>query len=82
MAGLPTQVPWRRFVCVLRTLGYTAQKGKAGAARSFTNPNRMPKVISLRQPHPGKNLGTAKLRSYLRQLLLNEDDFLDLLEDR
>ena len=30
MPGLPTQLPWRHFVCVLRKLGYTAQKGKAG----------------------------------------------------
>jgi hypothetical protein len=28
MSGLPTQVPWRRFVL----LDYTAQKGKAAAA--------------------------------------------------
>ena len=61
--------------------GYTAEKGKAGAVRSFTNPNRMPKVISLREPHPGKNLGATVLRTYLRQLLLNEDEFLHLLED-
>jgi hypothetical protein len=41
----------------------------------------MPKVISLREPHPGKNLGATMLRKYLRQLLLNEDEFLHLLED-
>jgi len=81
MPGLPTQVPWRRFVCVLRKLGYTAQKGKAGAARVFTNPNRMPKVISLHEPHPGKNLGGTILRKYLHRLLLNEDEFRHLLED-
>ena len=81
MTGVPTQVPWRRFVCVLRKLGYTAQKGKAGAVRSFTNPNRMPKVISLREPHPGKNLDATMLPKYLRQLLLNENEFLHLLED-
>jgi hypothetical protein len=81
MRGLPTQLPWRRFVCVLRKLGYTAQKGKAGAARSFTNPSRMPNVVSLREPHPGKNLGTTLLRKYLQRLLLNEDEFVHLLED-
>jgi hypothetical protein len=37
MSSLPTQLPWRRFVCVLRKLGYTAQKGRAGSARSFSN---------------------------------------------
>jgi hypothetical protein len=56
MSGLPTQVPWRRFVCVLRKLGYTTQKGKAGSARSFANPNRSPEVVSFREPHPGANL--------------------------
>jgi hypothetical protein len=64
----------------LRKLGYTAQKGKAGAARAFTNHNRMPKVISLREPHPGKNLSATILRKYFRQLLLNEDEFLHFLE--
>ena len=81
MPGLPTQVPWRRFVCVLRKLGYTAQKGKAGAARAFTNPNRIPRVISLHEPHPGQNLGATRLRRYLQKLLLNEDDFMQLLKD-
>jgi hypothetical protein len=57
MPGLPTQLPWRRFVCVLRKLGYTAQKGKAGSARSFINPGRNPNVVSLREPHLGDNLG-------------------------
>jgi len=26
MLGLPTQLPWRRFVCVFRKLGYTGPK--------------------------------------------------------
>jgi hypothetical protein len=81
MPDLPTQLPWRRFVCVPRKLGYTAQKGKAGAARAFTNPNRMPKVISLHEPHPGKNLGAMMLRKHLQRLLLNEDEFMQLLKD-
>ncbi len=51
------------------------------AVRSFTNPNRMPKVIALRDPHPGKNLGETMLRKDLRQLPLNEDEFLHVLED-
>ncbi len=80
MSGLPTQVPWRRFVCVLRKLGYTARTGKAGAARSFLNPSRNPNVVSLREPHPGDNLGQAMLRQYLRKLLLDPDDFMRLLE--
>jgi predicted RNA binding protein YcfA (HicA-like mRNA interferase family) len=81
MPGLPTQLPWRRFVCVLRKLGYTAQKGKAGAVRAFTNPTRTPPVVSFREPHPRKNLGSTTLRKYLRQLLLTEDEFLHFLED-
>jgi hypothetical protein len=81
MASLPTQVPWRRFVCVLRKLGYTAQKGKAGAARPFANPGRMPNVVSLREPHPGQNLRPPLLRKYLQRLLLDEDEFLRLLEE-
>ena len=81
MPGLPKELPWRRFVCVLRKLGYTAEKPKAGSARAFTNPNRTPNVVSFREPHPGKNLGATTLRKYLRQLLLNEDEFLHFLED-
>ena len=81
MAGLPTQVPWRRFVCVLRKLGYTLQKGKTGAARSFANPGRAPNFVSLREPRPGRNLGAAMLRKYLQRLLLDEDEFLRLLEE-
>jgi heme oxygenase len=81
MPALPTQLPWRRFVCVLRKLGYTAQKGKAGAARAFTNPNRMPKVISLHEFHTGRNLGATMLRKYLQKLLLNEEEFMQLLKD-
>ena len=81
MHELPTQLPWRRFVCVLRKMGYTAQKGKAGAARAFTNPNRMHKVISLHEPHPGKDLGATMLRKHLQRLLLNEDEFIQLLKD-
>jgi len=81
MPALPSQLPWRRFVCVLRKLGYTAQKGKAGAARAFTNLNRVPEVISMHEPHPGKNLGATMLRKYLQKLLLNEDEFMHLLED-
>jgi len=81
MAALPMQLPWRRFVCVLRKLGYTAQKGKAGAVRAFTNPNRTPNIVAFREPHPGKNLGATTLRQYLRRLLLEEDEFMQLLLD-
>jgi predicted RNA binding protein YcfA (HicA-like mRNA interferase family) len=81
MPGLPTQVPWRRFVCVLRKLGYTPQKGKAGSARSFLNPSRTPTVVAFREPHPGDTLRQPMLRQYLRKLLLTPDEFMQLLED-
>jgi hypothetical protein len=81
MSGLPTQIPWRRFVCVLRKLGYTAQKGKAGSARSFLNPSRSPEVVSFQEPHPGGNLRPPMLRMYLRKLLLDPEEFMQLLED-
>jgi hypothetical protein len=41
----------------------------------------MPKLISLHEPHPGKNIGATMLRKYLQRLLLNEDEFMHLLED-
>jgi hypothetical protein len=81
MPALPTQVPWRRFVCVLRKLGYTPQKGKAGSARSFSNPSRSPSVVSLREPHPGGSLRQRQLREYLRKLALAPDEFMQILED-
>jgi hypothetical protein len=81
MPELPTQVPWRRFVCVLRKLGYTPQKGKAGSARSFINAGRAPNVVSFREPHPGQNLRPPILRKYLRRLLLAHDEFMQLLKD-
>ena len=55
MPGLPTQVPWRRFICVLQKLGYTAQT-KHGSQRSFTSPERIPNLVSFREPHPGQDL--------------------------
>ena len=80
MPGLPTQVPWRRFVCVLRKLGYTAQKTKQGSEGSFVNPGRIPSVVSFREPHPGQNMRPPVLRKSLRKLLLSPDEFMRLLE--
>jgi len=81
MPGLPTQLPWRRFVCVLRKLGYTAQKTKPGSARSFVNSGRKPNLVSFWEPHPGDNLRPAMLRQNLHKLLLNKDEFMQLLKD-
>jgi hypothetical protein len=81
MPELPTQVPWRRFVCVLRKLGYSPQKGKARSARSFMNPERIPNLVSFREPHPGQNLRPPMLRMCLRKLFLDQDEFVQLLKD-
>ena len=81
MSRLPTQLPWRRFVCVLRKLGYAPQKGKAGSARSFSNPERIPSVVTFREPHPGDDLRPGALRGYLRKLGVASDEFIHLLED-
>jgi hypothetical protein len=81
MPELPTEVPWRRFVCVLRKLDYAPQKGKAGSARSFINLGRIPNVVSFREPHPGQPLRRTMLREYLRKLLLSPDEFMQLLKD-
>ena len=71
--------PLETFRLRLRKVGYTAQKGKAGSARSFVNPGRNPNVVSLREPHLGDNLGQAMLRRYLRKLILDPNEFMHLL---
>ncbi len=81
MSELPTQLPWRRFVCVLRKLGHTAHKGKAGSARWFTNPGRNPNIVSFREPHSGQAVRRHILHEYLRKLVLDLDEFMQLLED-
>ena len=81
MPELPTQVPWRRFVCVLRKLGYSAQKTKQGSIRSFMSPERIPNFVSFREPHPGQDLRPPMLRMCLRKLLLDLDEFVQLLKD-
>jgi hypothetical protein len=81
MPVLPPQVPWRRFLGVLRKLGYTPQKGKAGSARSFCNPSRSPQVVSFREPHSGQNMRQRMLHEYLRKLLLSPNEFIRLLEE-
>src|SRR5260370_40360745 len=54
MSGLPTQIPWRRFVRVLRKLGYGAQKREAGSGILSFSPSRNPRLVSLRQAIPDK----------------------------
>jgi hypothetical protein len=62
-------------------MGYTAQKTKQGAKRSFMSPERIPNFVSFRDPHPGQNLRPPMLRMCLRKLLLSPDEFVQLLED-
>ncbi|MGO9211233.1 MAG: type II toxin-antitoxin system HicA family toxin [Terriglobales bacterium] len=79
MAGLPTQLDWRRFLCVLRSLGYELQHQKRGAARTFYHPNRNPPLVTFHEPHGGDTLRLGTLREYLRKLNLSPADFLERL---
>jgi hypothetical protein len=47
----------------------------------LTQLSRSPEVVSLREPRPGANLRPPMLRMYLRKLLLDPDEFMQLLED-
>ena len=46
MSGFPTQLPWRRFACLLRDLGYRPLKSHRGSVRQFFNPTRSPNLVS------------------------------------
>ena len=81
MAGLPNQLPWRRFLCVLNKLGYHPQKAGRGSARVFSNPGRKPNTVSFREPHPGDTLRKTALHNYIRKLQLTVDEFMGLLEE-
>jgi predicted RNA binding protein YcfA (HicA-like mRNA interferase family) len=81
MSGLPAQLPWRRFVCVLHKLGYRPQKTGRGSARVFFNPTRRPTTVSFREPHPGDTLRRTMLHNYIRKLLLTVDEFMALLQE-
>ena len=80
MPVLPNQLPWRRFVCVLRKLGYRPQKAARGSARVFFNPTRQPTRVSFRELHPGDTLRQTMLHNYIRKLLLTVD-VMALLEE-
>ena len=81
MVGLPHQLPWRRFVCVLHKLGYRPQKAGRGSVRVFFNPARKPATVSFREPHPHDTLRPTALHNYIRKLLLTVDEFMELLEE-
>ena len=71
----------RRFVCVLRKLGYRPQKAGQGSLRVFLNATREPHTVSLREPHPSDALRQAMLHNYLRKLMLTSDEFMELLKE-
>jgi hypothetical protein len=75
-----TSAPVEAFPRRLRKLGYTVQKGKAGSARSFRNPGRIPNVVSFREPLPGQDMRQRMLHEYLRKLV-SPYEFIQLLED-
>ena len=78
MAGLPNQLEWRRFVCVLRKLGYVQQKSGPGLERVFVNPGRGTGSVCLKE-HPV--LGRSTLHVYIRKLSLSVEEFLSLMEE-
>ena len=51
MSGFPMQLPWRRFVGLLRDLGYRPLKSHRGSVRQFFNPTRSPNLASFHEPH-------------------------------
>jgi hypothetical protein len=61
MSGFPMQLAWRRFVGLLRDLGYRPLKSHRGSVRQFFNPTRSPNVGSFHEPHSGDTLRKATL---------------------
>ena len=80
MSAIPSQLPWRRFVCVLRDLGYRPLKSHRGSLRQFFCPKRNPNLVSFHEPHPGDTLHKGALSDCLRKLRLSPDEFAQLLE--
>ena len=80
MAAMPTQVPWSRFICVLRELGYRPLKSHRGSLRQFFCPTRSPNLVSFHESHSGETLHKGTLSDCLRKLRLSADEFAQLLE--
>jgi hypothetical protein len=78
MSALPTQLPWGRFVCFLRDLGYHPLRAHRGTLRQFFSFNRSPNLISFHEPHSGDSLHKAALYDSLQKLKLSEDEFVQL----
>ena len=81
MSALPTQLPWRRFVCLLRDLGYDPLRPHRGTLRQFVSFNRSPNVVSFHEPHSGDTLHKATLHGSLGKLKLREDEFVQLRKE-
>lgn len=77
-AGLPTDLSWREFERVLRKLGYVIFKAGPGSARTYRNPQRKPEFATFHEPHK-RGLALGTLRMYVRNLELERDEFMELL---
>lgn len=80
MSGFPPQLPWKRFIRVLRDLGYRPLKPHRGSLRQFFSPTRSPNQVSFHEPHPGDTLDKASLFAALHKLQLTPDEFVQLLD--
>lgn len=79
MSDIPPQLPWRRFVSVLRDLGYRPLKSRRGSLRQFFCPTRNPNLVSFHEPHSGESLHKAALSGCLRRLQLSPEEFAQLI---
>jgi len=82
MSAIPSQLPWRRFVGLLRDLGYRPLKSHRGSLRQFFCPTRSPNLVSFHEPHSGDPLHKKTLNECLRKLRLGPDEFAQLLGRR
>lgn len=82
MSHLPIQVPWRDFVRVLRALGYTPAKSKAGWKRYVINPPCEARVPSpSMSPTPETTYTGPSCADIFESCSCPEEDFLRLLEN-
>jgi len=82
VSGFPTQFHWRRFVCLLRDLGYRPLKSNRGSLRHFFNPTHRPNLVSFHEPHTGDTMHKGTLRDSVRKLQLSAEEFIQLLGRR
>ena len=79
MSEIPPQLPWRRFVSVLRDLGYRPLKSRRGSLRQFFCATRTPNLVSFHEPHAGESLHKLALSGCLRRLQLSPEEFAQLI---